>query len=76
MSDRKKGRLLKTDSPQELLGSHQEWCKAALRQKSLYATPEWILSLWESHYKIAGADFFLSPPGDDRFAVPTSPRFQ
>jgi CelD/BcsL family acetyltransferase involved in cellulose biosynthesis len=69
MSDAMRSRLLKLESREQLLGRHQEWCSAALQQESLYATPEWILSLWESHYGMTGVDFFISPPGDCRFAV-------
>lgn len=69
MSEALRSRLLRLGSSKELLDRHLEWCGIALRHESLYATPEWILSLWESHFGMVGVDFFLSPPGDSRFAL-------
>lgn len=40
-----------------------DWSAAALEHGNLYLTPEWILSLWESHFDRRGVEFLvLSDP--------------
>lgn len=47
-----------SESPAEIAGLIPEWRIAAdSTAASLYMTPEWVLSLWESHFGKSGIDF-------------------
>lgn len=50
-----------------------EWNAAAREQGNLYLTPEWILSLWESHFARRGVEFFTFRNGVLGGVVPLVP---